>query len=154
MFRLSDPQEQHSTDMKVKASILMDKITTEGETVRVNTPLELLKDDNFIMWPENFVHVIDVNSPFYEYTADDFHKGNYEILITIYGISPLTGQTSEDRTSYLPCEVFWGQMFTNIIHYDDVKNSYFIDYKNFNSTVSVSMVFGGYMVKARGQNAN
>uniref|UniRef100_T1GM41 Inward rectifier potassium channel C-terminal domain-containing protein n=1 Tax=Megaselia scalaris TaxID=36166 RepID=T1GM41_MEGSC len=140
MFRVSDPQEQHSIELKVRAYLLIDKITNEGEVVKVNTELKLLGNgSNFIMWPETLIHVIDCDSPFYNFTAEDFHSENYEVFVSIFGSSPLTAQVSEDRTSYLPKEVFWGQRFNNIIHYDKLNNSYFVDFKNFNSTSSVSM---------------
>ncbi|KAL5282075.1 hypothetical protein ACFFRR_005374 [Megaselia abdita] len=140
MFRVSDPQEQHSIDMKVRVHLLIDNITSEGDIVKVNTELKLIgSGSNLIMWPETIVHVIDRESPFYNFTADDFHSENYEILVSIFGSSPLTAQISEDRTSYLPKEVYWGQRFDNIIHYDRLNNSYFVDFKNFNSSSSVSM---------------
>lgn len=139
MFRVSDPQEQHSIELKVRAHLLIDKITNEGEVVKVNTELNLIgSGSNFIMWPETLIHVIDSESPFFNFTADDFHSENYEIFVSIFGSSPLTAQVSEDRTSYMPKEVFWGQRFNNIIHYDKLNNCYFVDFKNFNSTSSVS----------------
>lgn len=142
MFRVSDPQEQHSIELKVRANLLIDKMTNEGEVVKVNTELALVgSGSNFIMWPETLIHVIDSKSPFYNFTADDFHSENYEICVSIFGSSPLTAQISEDRTSYLPKEVFWGQRFNNIIHYDKLNNCYFVDFKNFNSTSSVSYLF-------------
>lgn len=92
------------------------------------------------MWPETICHVIDKNSPFCNYkTAKDFNMGSFEIFVSIVGSSPATGQLTEERTSYLSKEVFWGQRFINIIIYDPRNDNYIIDYSNFNATISVSI---------------
>jgi len=53
------------------------------------------------------------------------------------GTSPTTAQMTEAKTSYVPREIFWGQRFVNIIHYDATNERYIVDYENFNTTISV-----------------
>lgn len=59
--------------------------------------------------------------------------------MSIVGTSPATAQMTEAKTSYLPREIFWGQRFVNIIHYDAQNERYLVDYENFNTTISVDM---------------
>lgn len=42
----------------------------------------------------------------------------FEIVLSLTGVSRHTGQTTQSRTSYLSNEIFWGHRFTNVITYD------------------------------------
>lgn len=55
----------------------------------------------------------------------------FEIIVTFTGSSPSTGQTTEERTSYLSNEIVWGHRFVNLLDYDSVNTEYFADYDKF-----------------------
>lgn len=98
-----------------------------------------------IVWPDTVCHVIDDNSPLRSFKcAKDLHGAQFELYVSIVGVSPATAQVTEARTSYIPREVFWGQRFVNIIKYDTQNERYVIDYSNFNTTISVSMIAVSY----------
>ncbi|XP_055836525.1 ATP-sensitive inward rectifier potassium channel 11-like [Episyrphus balteatus] len=141
VFRVCDPRKQQVIGTKIRAYVLINRVTTEGELLKTHEELQLECNGNsLIVWPECICHVIDKNSPFSNFqTAKDFNNGSFEIFVSIVGSSPATGQLTEERTSYISKEVFWGQRFVNIIVYDPQNDRYIVDYANFNTTISVDM---------------
>ena len=51
----------------------------------------------------------------------------FEVVVTMTGISRLTGQMTQARTSYLSQEILWGYRFTNIVNYYDELECYITD---------------------------
>ncbi|XP_055919349.1 ATP-sensitive inward rectifier potassium channel 11-like isoform X2 [Eupeodes corollae] len=141
MFRVCDPRKQQVIGTKIRAYVLINRVTTEGELLKTHEELKLdCNGNSLIMWPECVTHVIDRNSPFSNFqTAKDFNNGGFEIFVSIVGSSPATGQLTEERTSYISKEVFYGQRFVNVIIYDPQNDRYIVDYANFNTTISVDM---------------
>lgn len=141
VFRVCDPRKQQVIGTKIRAYVLITQETSEGELLKSHQELKLECNGNsLVMWPECICHVIDKDSPFSNFqTAKDFNNGSYEIFVSIVGSSPATGQLTEERTSYISKEVFWGQRFVNIIVYDSQNDRYIVDYANFNTTISVDM---------------
>ncbi|XP_017033891.1 inward rectifier potassium channel irk-1 [Drosophila kikkawai] len=141
LFRVCDPREQQSIESKIRVYMIVDKRTREGEVIKTHTELKLEGNgEQIIVWPDVVCHVIDETSPLYQYTnAKLFNAAQFELYVSIVGTSPATAQMTEAKTSYLPREIFWGQRFVNIIHYDAQNERYFVDYENFNRTISVDM---------------
>lgn len=57
--------------------------------------------------------------------------------MTFTGASASTGLTTEERTSYLSKEIFWGHRFVNMMEYDAENGEYFVDYDQFDVTEEV-----------------
>ncbi|XP_075152863.1 inwardly rectifying potassium channel 3 [Haematobia irritans] len=144
LFRVCDPREQHSIESKIRVYVIIDRPTKEGELIKTHTELKLENDgQQLIVWPETVCHVIDETSPLRNLkSAKDLNNAQFELYVSIVGVSPATAQVTEARTSYIPREVFWGQRFVNIIKYDTQNEQYIIDYSNFNTTISVDMTSG------------
>lgn len=115
--------------------------TREGEVIKTHTELKLEGNgEQLIVWPDIVCHVIDETSPLFAFNnAKQFNAGQFELYVTIVGTSPTTAQMTEAKTSYVPREIYWGQRFANIIHYDASHERYIVDYENFNSTISVGV---------------
>ncbi|XP_015036401.2 inward rectifier potassium channel irk-1 [Drosophila pseudoobscura] len=141
LFRVCDPREQQSIESKIRVYMIVDKRTREGEVVKAHTELKLEGNgEQLIVWPDIVCHVIDESSPFHQFTnARLFNAAQFELYVSIVGTSPATAQMTEAKTSYVPREIFWGQRFVNIIHYDVTNERYVVDYENFNRTISVDM---------------
>ncbi|EDW90316.1 ATP-sensitive inward rectifier potassium channel 11 [Drosophila yakuba] len=141
LFRVCDPREQQSIESKIRVYMIVDKRTREGETVKSHVELKLEGNgEQIILWPDVVCHVIDETSPLFQFTtAKLFNTAQFELYVSIVGTSPATAQMTEAKTSYLPREIFWGQRFVNIIHYDAQYERYVVDYENFNRTISVDM---------------
>ncbi|XP_017052918.1 ATP-sensitive inward rectifier potassium channel 11 [Drosophila ficusphila] len=141
LFRVCDPREQQSIESKIRVYFIMDKRTREGEIIKTHVELKLEGNgEQIILWPDLVCHVIDETSPLHQFTnAKLFNAAQFELYVSIVGTSPATAQMTEAKTSYLPREIFWGQRFVNIIHYDPQNERYIVDYENFNRTISVDM---------------
>ncbi|KAH8273612.1 hypothetical protein KR018_004116 [Drosophila ironensis] len=141
LFRVCDPREQQSIESKIRVYLIVDKRTREGEIIKTHMELKLEGNgEQLIVWPEIVCHVIDESSPLASFTtAKLFNAAQFELYVSIVGTSPATAQITEAKTSYLPREIFWGQRFVNIIHYDAQNEQYVVDYENFNRTISVDM---------------
>ncbi|KAH8413224.1 hypothetical protein KR009_008967 [Drosophila setifemur] len=141
LFRVCDPREQQSIESKIRVFMIVDKRTREGEVIKTHTELKLEGNgEQLIVWPDVVCHVIDETSPLFQFTtAKLFNAAQFELYVSIVGTSPATAQMTEAKTSFLPREIFWGQRFVNIIHYDPLNERYVVDYENFNSTISVDM---------------
>jgi len=115
--------------------------TREGELIKTHTELKLEGNgEQLIVWPDIVCHVIDETSPLHHFkSAKRFNAAQFELYVTIVGTSPTTAQMTEAKTSYVPREIFWGQRFVNIIHYDATNERYIVDYENFNTTISVNI---------------
>ncbi|XP_054742735.1 ATP-sensitive inward rectifier potassium channel 15 [Anastrepha obliqua] len=142
LFRVCDPRKQQTIESKIRVYLITDKCTREGEFVQTRTELKLDGDgEQIITWPEIVCHVIDEASPLnYLRSAKDLNEAQFELYVSIVGTSAATAMVTEARTSYVPCEdIFWGQRFVNIISYDGRNEHYVVDYRNFNTTISVDM---------------
>ncbi|KPU73101.1 uncharacterized protein Dana_GF14817, isoform B [Drosophila ananassae] len=141
LFRVCDPREQQTIESKIRVYMIVDKRTREGEIIKTHTELKLEGNgEQMIVWPEVVCHVIDKTSPLFQFTtAKLFNAAQFELYVSIVGTSPATAQMTEAKTSYLPREIYWGQRFVNIIHYDAQNERYVVDYENFNRTISVDM---------------
>lgn len=136
----------------------------EGEVLtHFQHPLRLQDEGRvLVIFPLIVSHVIDSQSPLYSLSAKDFLNKRYnsvilycsfmnqlvvdsmlrcrfEIIITFTGASPSTGQTTEERTSYLSKEIGWGHRFVNMIDYDHYNKEYVVDYDKFDITEEVKL---------------
>uniref|UniRef100_A0A1I8MUE3 Inward rectifier potassium channel n=1 Tax=Musca domestica TaxID=7370 RepID=A0A1I8MUE3_MUSDO len=151
LFRVCDPREQHSIETKIRVYMIIDRPTKEGELIKTHAELQLENDgQQMIVWPDTVCHVIDENSPMRHFKcAKDLVNAQFELYVSIVGVSPATAQVTEARTSYIPREIFWGQRFVNIIKYDSQNERYEVDYSNFNTTISVDMMNVHEAIKER-----
>lgn len=141
VIRICDRNEQQIIGTKVTVYLLQNKSTLEGEFIQ-KSPIKLTIEGDgnpCLLWPTTICHVINKKSPFYKYTAADFARKEFEIIVSCTGTSASTGQFTECLASYVPNEIYWGEQFTNIIHYNWKRGWYVVDYDNFDKTVSVGM---------------
>lgn len=126
VFRLCDVKHQHAIETKVKAVMLEQRRSLEGEVIEKNESYMSLENDGriLLMWPVTVCHVIDRESPLFDISAKDLLEKRFEIVITLTGGTMTTGQVTEARTSYLPGEIWWGHRFQNIIMYDRAHEHY------------------------------
>ena len=97
----------------------------------------------------------DEESPLYEVSARDIStKMQFEIILTVEGITPETGNTiqvispetkiekfnfHQVRTSYLPNEILWGYRFEHsCVAYDQKAAKYVVSVNNLNKVKSLT----------------
>ena len=87
-------------------------------------------------WPLVVAHKIDKDSPLYQISPKDLQTTQFEIILTLEGTTPETGNTVQTRTSYLPQEILWGQRFEHsCVAYDKELAKYAISYNMINRFV-------------------
>ena len=89
-----------------------------------------------MFWPVVVSHKIDEKSPLYNMCARDIAEHTFEIILTMEGITPETGNTVQVRTSFLPNEILWGYRFEHsCVSYDKVLAKYVVSMSNLNKMV-------------------
>ncbi|XP_026735442.1 G protein-activated inward rectifier potassium channel 3-like [Trichoplusia ni] len=137
-FRVWDLAHVHIIGSSITAYILKPIRTLEGELVQnYIQQLKLKEARAFLLWPITIVHVIDAESPLYDFSAQDMMDYRFEIVVCLTGASKSMGTTTQSRTSYLSKEIIWGYRFKNVVHYDKREESYKIDEENLNSVEQV-----------------
>ncbi|XP_031618737.1 ATP-sensitive inward rectifier potassium channel 11-like [Contarinia nasturtii] len=133
MFRVCDPNEIHIIDSRVQACLFGEISSNNGDILnQFQYPLKLQDNGRVhIIMPVIVCHVIDRKSPLYNLSAPQFLEKRFEIIVTFTGASASTGQTTEERTSYLSREIAWGHRFVNMTEYKAESEKYFVDYDKF-----------------------
>ncbi|KPJ18009.1 Inward rectifier potassium channel 2 [Papilio machaon] len=137
MFRAWDLNYDHIISSEFTAHFVSTYRTKEGEVVRYLARSLPLQQRQFLLWPVTLLHVIDCNSPLYNYTPQDFANNSYEITISLKGASASMGTFTQSQTSYLPREVLWGHRFPPVVKYDPRKQKYVVDYASLDVTQAV-----------------
>jgi len=141
LVRLADLRPSHLIECHVSGHFLAKNTTEEGEVVPYH--LETLKfgssmqDEESeylqLFFPLVVAHKIDSSSPLYNLSPKDLQAKQFEIIVSLEGTTPETGNTIQVRTSYLPSEILWGQRFEHTtVAYDKDAAKYALTY----STIS------------------
>ncbi|XP_026498136.2 ATP-sensitive inward rectifier potassium channel 10-like [Vanessa tameamea] len=137
-FRVWDLLNLHLIGGTITAYMLKPIRTLEGETVQNYIhQLELKEARAFLLWPITVVHVIDAQSPLYDFTAQDMMDYRFEIVVCLTGSSKNMGTMTQSRTSYLSKEIIWGYRFKNVLKYSKKEEAYVIDLENLNTVEQV-----------------
>ncbi|KAF7277858.1 G protein-activated inward rectifier potassium channel 3-like [Rhynchophorus ferrugineus] len=90
-----------------------------------------IEPHGLLIFPLEIEHVIDENSPLWKFRPLEFLHGRFEIVAVAEGSSTITGQVSQNRTSYSHSDIMWGHRFVPCVDYDEEKKTYVVDYKKF-----------------------
>jgi len=143
--RIGDLRPTHLLESHVSGQMVKREVTEEGEVIpyhleSMDFGTELGGDQDFfqMFWPTIISHKIDEESPLYEFSARDISsKMQFEIILTMEGITPETGNTIQVRTSYLPNEILWGYRFEHsCVAYDQKAAKYVVSVNNLNRVVA------------------
>lgn len=137
-FRVWDLMNVHLIGSTITAYMLKPIRTLEGELVHnYMQQLELKESRAFLLWPITVVHVINSESPLFDFSAQDMMDYRFEIVVCLTGASKNMGTTTQSRTSYLSKEIIWGYRFKNVVHYSKREEAYKIDTANLNTVEQV-----------------
>lgn len=127
MFRVGDTQKSYIVQSHVRARVINKRVTKEGELVefhQVDLTLQIDNCDNRIMmlWPTLVLHKIDESSPFYNLSAQQLQREQFEIVVLLEGGVESTGLQTQARSSYIPTEILWGHRFQSIVTFKEGLN--------------------------------
>ncbi|GBP03439.1 Inward rectifier potassium channel irk-1 [Eumeta japonica] len=138
VFRVWDLMKMHVIDSTITAYMLKPIKTLEGELVQNYIhQLKLNESRAFLLWPITVTHVINSESPLYDFSAQDMMDYRFEIVVCLTGASKSMGTVTQSRTSYLSKEINWGYRFKNVVKYSKKDESYVIDMENLNTVEQV-----------------
>ena len=93
VFRLGDMRKSHIISTSIRALIVKNRVTREGESIPLcQYTLGLETETNFsdgfvfLVWPVTVVHRIDVSSPLWEMSAESLLSEHFEIVVILEGI--------------------------------------------------------------------
>ncbi|XP_063633212.1 G protein-activated inward rectifier potassium channel 3-like [Cydia splendana] len=137
-FRVWDLLNVHLIDSTVTAYMLKPIRTLEGEMMQNYIHhLKLKEARAFLLWPITVTHVIDVESPLYEFSAQDMIDYRFEIVVCLTGASKNMGTVTQSRTSYLSKEINWGYRFKNVLRWSKRNEAYVINVEDLNTMEQV-----------------
>ncbi|XP_050311844.1 G protein-activated inward rectifier potassium channel 2-like isoform X2 [Anthonomus grandis grandis] len=88
-----------------------------------------------LIFPLEIEHVIDEDSPLWKFRPLEFLHSRFEIVAVAEGSSTITGQASQNRTSYCNEDIMWGHRFLPCVDYDETRRTHVVDYKKFKQVV-------------------
>ncbi|CAH0759539.1 unnamed protein product [Diatraea saccharalis] len=137
MIRAWDLNYDHIISSEFTAHFVHTHRTKEGEVIRYYARSIKLQQRQFLLWPVTLVHVIDEDSPLYNFSPEHISKESYEITVSLKGASASMGTFTQSQTSYLPREIIWGHRFPPVVKYDQRKQKYVINHKKLDTTEPV-----------------
>nr|XP_006820322.1 PREDICTED: G protein-activated inward rectifier potassium channel 2-like [Saccoglossus kowalevskii] len=142
VFRVADIRRSHILNPHVQAKLVQRQVTEEGEIIPlhyydVKVGREQVQNQIFLEWPIEVQHIIDEKSPFWDVSADDLKRADFELILILEGIVEQTGMTTQKRTSYLADEILWGHRFDqSVVCFNN--GGYEVDFSKFNKTYKTS----------------
>jgi len=145
MFRVGNLRDSLIVQCRIRAKLIKSRQTLEGEFIPLDqSDINLGFDDGsdklFLVTPLIVTHIIDENSPLWEYSYDKLRNDQFEIIVILEGTVESTGAICQARTSYLNTEIVWGHRFNPLLFMDtgSSENEKFkADLGLFNSTYEV-----------------
>ncbi|ESO03710.1 hypothetical protein HELRODRAFT_79786, partial [Helobdella robusta] len=144
LFRVGDMRRSHFVGTSIRALLVKDRVTREGECIPLcQFPLDVKTETSagdafvFMVWPVVVVHKIDPSSPLWELSASQLLQEKFEIIVIMEGVVESTGMTAQVRTSYLPSEILWGHCLAPLLTYQKENGQYKIDYAQFHAILPV-----------------
>lgn len=144
LCRIADLRPTHLIESHVSGLLVKKEITDEGEVIpyymkNMEFGAEIDGSEDFfqMFWPVTVSHKITEDSELYDISSRDIScRKQFEIIVTLEGITPETGNTVQVRTSYLPNEILWGYRFENsCVTYDKQQAKYAINIGNMDKIV-------------------
>lgn len=141
LVRIGDLRQTHLVESHISGHIVHRKKTMEGEVIpymiekmEFGSHLDGSEDSLQLLWPMVVSHRIDSSSPLYNLSPRDILDTQFEIILTLEGVTPETGNTIQVRSSYLPNEILWGYRFEQTcVAYDKEEAKYAVSFKTINS---------------------
>ena len=134
IFRLANGRGNGIVDAEIKATLLIDDSTSEGEEVRRIIPLPLKVDRMpLLSLSLTAVHLIDESSPLFEQDLDALADANALIAVTVTGVDNLIWQSVHAQHFYRFDDLRLGEGFADVLSskFRDGELLYTMDYTNF-----------------------
>lgn len=136
MFRMANWRQNMVLEAQVRVVMLATETTVEGETIRRQIELPLVRDRTAI-FALSFLamHRIDESSPFFGADAlDKLRAKRVELLMVLSGLDETVGQTIHARHFYDLEDVVWNARFADVLSFDK-EGTRILDYARFHEVI-------------------
>jgi inward rectifier potassium channel len=116
MFRMVPYTKNYLVNVEVKITLAL-RIEEDGQMKNkfFDLPLEIAKANTLTAnW--TLVHMINENSPLYNFTKEDIETAQTELLIFVQGFDESFSNTVISRASYSYAEFVYGAKFSPMFH--------------------------------------
>ena len=137
MFRTANQRGNQVIEAQMRAYLLRDEVSLEGQFMRRLYPLRLLRSQtpNFALtWTA--IHPIDADSPLAGQTEASLAQLRAQIVISLSGIDETVTQAVHARHLYQARDILWNHQLVDIIHETGNGESY-IDFSHFHDVVPI-----------------
>lgn len=138
MLRAANQRGNQILEAELRAYLLRDEISTEGEFMRRFYELKLLRSRTAsfsITW--TVMHPIDENSPLFGVSREALIKTNAQIEVSLSGLDETVSSTIHARHSYGMSDIHWNARFVDIIRQTPEGDRY-IDFARFHDVRAIA----------------
>ena len=138
-FRMGNLRANQIVEAQVRMVILKSVKTAEGQTLRKQIDLNLVRNSSlFFVLSWSVMHIIDETSPLWGLTAQDFMDQNIDVGVSVIGYDATFMQTIHANAMYEPQDVLFDQYFEDLF---DLQNNKVvqINYKKFHDLKPVKI---------------
>ena len=141
MLRVTPYKNTTLTDAEAKITLGM-TVEESGKMVNKFFPLELeFKVANALTLNWTIVHPITEDSPFFNFTVEDYANINGEIIVFIKAFDDMFSNTVVDRSSYTFKEIVVGAKFLPMYHRSSAGSKTILEVEKLNSFTKADISF-------------
>ncbi len=146
MLRIAPFKNTTLTDAEAKVTAGM-AVEENGKTSNKFFPLQLeFEKVNALTLSWTIVHPITEDSPFYNFTKEDFENARGEILVFIKAFDDMFSNTVVARSSYTFKEIVYGAKFIPMYHRNSDADATMLDLGKLNSFNEVAISTAGVVL--------
>jgi len=137
MIRVANLRHQAMVEPQFRMILLRSTVTAEGDDMRRFSSLQL-QFDRLIAFPAVLTlrHVIDVESPLYGMTPEDFQRRDVRILASIIGVDTVIVAPVQSHSDYNYDQIEWNRRFVEIYDQSNEKE-WTVDYGRIDETEDI-----------------
>ena len=120
VFRIGNERSNPIVDAKIRVSLVLTELTTEGKTFYRMRDLTLARDRALSLsrsW--NVMHVLDAKSPLYAATPESLDHDEAELQILVIGLDDTSMQPVHARHQYTAKSIVWGARPVDVLSESD-----------------------------------
>lgn len=137
VFRTANRRGNQILQAEIRATLLRNEKTLEGESLRRPYDLKLVRHYTpFFNLTWTVRHQIDKDSPLYGQTTESIRESETEILILLSGIDDVFGQPVHSRFAFNHEEILFNHRFVSMFGRDE-RNRPIVDYRNFDTVEEI-----------------
>jgi inward rectifier potassium channel len=115
-FRMANERGNQILQAEVRATLVRDETTKEGNLFRRQHELKLVRNQSsFFGLSWTVMHLIDAASPLHGADAAALEESEAEIVVLVSGVDDTLHQQVHARFSYSAAEIGWGRRFVDIL---------------------------------------